>query len=385
MKSKKPPAPDPLVTQIAQQNSAISAEQMKLGRESLDFSKQQYADSMAEAERLRPIFDRLAGQQIEAADLSMELTKQAKADYDSTYRPIEQRLAADAMVAGSEGEQTRAAGLAGADVQRNLDMQREIGARQMASMGVRPDSGRFAGMNRTEAIMGAAARAGAETGARAAEKLRGDTMRMNTAAIGKGQQGLVLQGAQVGTNVGGAAAGAAGQNLNTRSNIGQQYQGNVGNVSLQYGNAANTNSGAAGILNTQYGNRLQAWQASQQAKSGLFGALGNAAGMAAGMYMASDEDQKTRKRAIGKKSPRQMIERMRFEKWQYKASSPANDGGKTHVGTYAQDFKKQTGLGDGKTISVIDAVGVTMAAQKELSKEVRSLRRRIAKMGAKAA
>ena len=36
--------------------------------------------------------------------------------------------------------------------------------------------------------------------------------------------------------------------------------------------------------------------------------------------------------------------------------------GGEHIGTYAQDFQNATGLGDGKSINVIDALGVTMGA-----------------------
>jgi hypothetical protein len=39
----------------------------------------------------------------------------------------------------------------------------------------------------------------------------------------------------------------------------------------------------------------------------------------------------------------------------------------------AQDFKRVTGLGDGRSISVIDAIGVTMGAVKELAEKIDTL------------
>ena len=61
------------------------------------------------------------------------------------------------------------------------------------------------------------------------------------------------------------------------------------------------------------------------------------------------------------------LKRMPVEAWKYKAGE--GDGGE-HVGAYAQDFKKATGLGDGESINVIDALGVTMGAVKELAETV---------------
>ncbi|MFG1340921.1 hypothetical protein [Xanthobacter autotrophicus] len=53
----------------------------------------------------------------------------------------------------------------------------------------------------------------------------------------------------------------------------------------------------------------------------------------------------------------------------------ANDmgDGERHIGTYAQDFKATTGKGDGHSIPVIDAIGVTKGAVKELDAKVEKL------------
>ena len=41
-----------------------------------------------------------------------------------------------------------------------------------------------------------------------------------------------------------------------------------------------------------------------------------------------------------------------------------------HIGPYAEDFKERFGVGDGKTIDVIDAIGVLMASVKGLATEL---------------
>ncbi|HWQ39164.1 MAG TPA: hypothetical protein VNM24_11260, partial [Burkholderiales bacterium] len=55
----------------------------------------------------------------------------------------------------------------------------------------------------------------------------------------------------------------------------------------------------------------------------------------------------------------------------------------THVGPYAEDFAKRFGVGDGKTISVIDAVGVTLAAVKGVAKKVDRLEAKVSRLAKK--
>ncbi len=46
--------------------------------------------------------------------------------------------------------------------------------------------------------------------------------------------------------------------------------------------------------------------------------------------------------------------------WRYKGDDTV------HVGPYAEDFRDAFGLGDGKEIAVVDAIGILMAAVKGL-------------------
>jgi hypothetical protein len=359
---------------LAAEQAATSREMLAIGHDSLDFSKQQYADSQAELERLRPTLDALAAGQIQSTTLANDITKQARDDYNTTYRPLEQRVAADATAAGSAGEQETAAGRAGIDVQRAIDLERGASDRSMASMGVNPNSGKFVGANRTAAILGAAARAGAETGAREREKLRGDMMRSSAAAMGRGMTGTALTGIQVGGGAAGQAAGLASAGSDRGNAIGQQYLGNMSGAAGIYGNAANVAGNAAGTYNNL--GQLKLAQAAQSSSG--YAALGSGLGSIAGMAMMfSDENMKTGKRKV--RGAREAIDGMRVEKWKYKPGEVADDA--EHVGTYAQDFQRETGLGDGRTISVIDAIGVNMAATKELSRDLKSLRKTIQQRG----
>lgn len=383
----KVPKPDKNIGIAAREQAALGREMAGIARESLDFTKQQYTDQMAEYERLAPIFERLAQGQITSTELVNKLTQQSADDYNTIYRPIEQRVAADAATAGSEAEQEAAAGRAGIDVQRQLDIQRGVGERSMASMGVNPNAPRFQSASRTAEIIGAAARAGAETQARENERLLGDNKRLAVAGMGRGVNASVMQGVQTGGNAAAQATGLAGTGLNTQAAIGQGRTAGVATGSGMMGNAANVNASSADILNNLYASKMQGYAAKSSGSAGMWGAVGNVAGAALGAYMMSDEKAKTGKKPVS--GAREAVDSMRVEKWKYKPGTPYTDAeageGAEHVGTYAQDFQEATGLGDGQTINVIDAIGVNMAATKELSREVRSLQKRIAQLGVRAA
>lgn len=368
------------IAQTARTNAETSKEMLGLAREDLDFSRQQYADSLAELERLRPTLDALAAGQITSTKLANDITKQSWDDYNSTYRPIEQRVAADAMAAGSDAEQEKAAGKAGIDVQRQIDMQRSATDRNLMSMGVNPNSGKFAATSRTSEILGAAARAGAETGAREREKLRGDMMRSSAAAMGRGMTGTALTSIGVGGAAANNAAGMAGAGAAQKNALGQQYLGNRGNVAGLMGNAAGVNADAGNLMNSLYQTTMAA-QASQGSSMGS--AIGSIAGM--GMMMMSSRGVKNTKGRASGKGAREAIDRLPVDRWKYKPGTPYTDAeagdGPEHVGTYAEDWQRETGMGNGKTINVIDAIGVNMAATKELSRDLKSLRHQLQARG----
>lgn len=74
------------------------------------------------------------------------------------------------------------------------------------------------------------------------------------------------------------------------------------------------------------------------------------------------------------------IKSMPVDRWRYKkeivADKAEHGGQREHIGPYAEDFKERFGVGDGRTINFIDAIGVTFAAVKGLAKEVDKLKGR---------
>ena len=96
-------------------------------------------------------------------------------------------------------------------------------------------------------------------------------------------------------------------------------------------------------------------------------------GMLAGAFL-STEKVKTKHGPAGARSLK-AVRDMEIDKWTDDAG--AGDGG-THVGPYAEGFKKATGLGNGRSINIIDAVGTSLGATKELDKSVQKLTKQVA-------
>lgn len=176
--------------------------------------------------------------------------------------------------AGSVAE-GNAAAEAKADVVANYGQQKEMAARQMASMGVNPASGKFAGVTRAQDTNAALAAAGAQNNARKMVQQQGIALRADQANYGRGGSSVAAQQAGIGLNSGNSAvANNASANANFYQNAGTMNQGFQGNI------GANTSSG--NMLNTLYGNQVQAWSAEQQANATSSAGIGSMVGTIAG-------------------------------------------------------------------------------------------------------
>lgn len=259
------------------------------------------------------------------------------------FRPMQDRIIAEARNYDSPAAQRAAAREAVGDVSGEMARADAGASRELAAMGVNPNARRFVGATRGRSIDKGLAIAGAANMARRRVRAEGTALRGQAVNMGAGYAVNPLSSFATGNS--GAAAG---------------FSGAIGAT------------GQAGQLHSEnYANRLRYANAAQESSTGLFSSLGTVAGM----FMGSSEETKT-----GKRKPRSMLKAvkdMRVDEWEYKPDAPLGDGGgKRHVGTYAEDFKKATGTGDGKTISVVDAIGVTMGAVKELAEKVEGKGRR---------
>lgn len=277
------------------------------------------------------------------AETTNQWAEEDRARYTGTFVPMQDRFIAEAEAYDTPERRAAMADAAGADVSLQGRIAQGGRQRQAMAMGLDPRSGRFANAEAKAGTDLALAGAGAKNVARRQVEDTGRQLRAS--AINMGQGLAVNPGTSMGLSNGAAGAGFGG------AMQGYQQQGN--------------------LLNTQYQQQLQQWQANQ---SGL-GAVGGALGSLAGLLWGSSKEIKHDKRPVS--GAMEALDSMPVEMWTYDEGE--GDGG-THVGPYAEDFAAATGKGDGKTINAIDAVGVTMAAVKELGAEVKQLKRSIQTM-----
>lgn len=185
----------------------------QLGREQIAEAKRQYDLNMTVA---RPIIDAQTGLMNQAITQGNDYYDYSK----STFRPIEQSLANDALygsdpytdvlvptatgdnaaaVAAASAQNVRnqsvkaniesEASRAGADVQRGLANMQGQNARAMRSMGVNPNSGRFAAMKVGEGLQGAAMKAAAQTNSRQKGVQLDYAKRLDSAGLSRGLTG----------------------------------------------------------------------------------------------------------------------------------------------------------------------------------------------------
>lgn len=341
------PAPDPNIGRAA-------LKQAELGEEWLSFAREQFDIANVRQEGIDDLTKRVTEQQLSTQDRANQWSSDDRERWEQTFRPIEDKFLEDATGWDSKERQEQIASEARGDVLSSADMQRQQRERELASMGADPRSGRFQGQSRADALATGVTAAGAQNNARNMVRSQGMAMRADAANMGRGLPSQAASAASLGLGAGssalGGAHGAHSSFLGNTSIMGQGF----GSAMQGYGNQAN-------ILNTQHQSQLNAWSANQQAQAqgaaGLWGGLG----MLGGALITSDENSKKNKTPVS--GALDAINGMPVEAWDYK-EGVADEG--RHIGPYAQDFKRETGLGDGKTISVVDAIGLAIKGIQEL-------------------
>src|SRR5690606_10072791 len=371
----KAPSPDPNIGKAALMNAELGRDWLAFAREQFDIANERQAE-------LDELTKLIGQQQIEMSDRQMRWSEEDRQRYQDLFQPLEDRFVEEASTWDSPERQAQRAAEAKADVHQNADAQRAASHRQAASIGGNPARGRCQGMERASELQTALAAAGAQNQARDQVRKEGMAMRADAVNVGRGLPAQSAQAASLGLAAGNSALagaqGAHGAFMGNTQIMGQGFQGAMSG----YSNMAN-------ILNQQYQNQLQAWAANQQATasgiSGIAGAMGQGIGAYTGLKAWASKAKKTDKKPV--KGALQAIKGLPVESWKYKPEvqgkaplgvTPPDD--KRHIGPYAEDFKKRTGLGDGKTIPLQDAIGITMKAVQELDDKVE----RIAKRGARA-
>lgn len=275
----------------------------------------------------------------EQAEITNKWAADDRQRWEDVYRPMQDEFIEEAQNWDTAGRRQGAMKQAVGDVRLAAAGAEGTRRRQAMAMGVNPASGAFQQGGRAAAQETTLAVAGASNMAR--RTVQQEAAAKKASAINMGSGLAVNPGTSMGlsNSAMGSGAGAAMQGYNQQGSL----------------------------LNTQYNQQMQQYQAQQQGSASLMQGLGTIGGM----LMMSSKDSKTNKRKMKDGEALEAIRGLPVERWDYKEGM--GDGGKDHIGTYAEDFQKATGSGDGKAINVVDAIGLLTGGMKDLANKVDQL------------
>jgi len=258
------PAPDPQIGASAMAN-------VELGKDWLTFAKEQFADGNVRQEATDALNTKVINQQLETQDQANTWAQQDRARTLNTFQPVEDAFVKTANEYDTPEKQAEAAAMAKADVAGAAAVQQASSVRQMASMGVNPDSGRFAGVTRAQDTNTALASAGAQNNARQVVRDKGLALKADAVNMGKGLASSTAAAYGIGTNAGNSAVG-------NNASANASFNANGANMTSGFSGAIGANNSAGSMLNNLYGNQLSAWNAQQQANATSSAGIGSMVG-----------------------------------------------------------------------------------------------------------
>jgi hypothetical protein len=270
------PDPNPGLIRAAEATEKVGMRALDLQQEYQEWSKSFY-------DELKPTLQALANQEMEIAEENRR-RGQEYADYErTTYRPLEQKLVAEAQEYDTEAKREQLASRAAGDVSQAFGVVRQQAGRDMASRGLNPNSGRFAALNNQLSIQEALARAGSQTQARNQAEDLGYAKKLDAAGLGRNLAPNASTAYGVSLNASNQAGNTAMSAGNFRSNAYGQGSNMLGQATSAYGSAGN-------IYGQEFNARMQGYNAQQQAKGAFMQGLGSLAGSAIGGYAAMKAD-----------------------------------------------------------------------------------------------
>jgi hypothetical protein len=248
--------------------------------------------------------------QAQAAAISAQQAQDTYNRYTSVYAPREDQFTNEAFNYASAARQDQNAAAARGDVAGAFQAQGDAAKRQLASYGIDPTQGAYAGRTQALDISKAASMAAAGTMARQQTEAQGKQYELAALEIGQklpaqaiGQAGLALNqvsSGMSGAQVGGAGVAAGNQSLGAMTTAmgsptayaalnpytqltgvyGQQSTGMYGNQNQALGNISSAIGAGSGAMNNMYSNQMENYKATQAQSP--WGAIGQVAGMGMG-------------------------------------------------------------------------------------------------------
>lgn len=360
-----PPESDPGI-------KAAAIRASKIGNDQFDFMKDEYGANKTRLAGMDQTNQGVVDSQLGMSQDSLNRSTGEWDRYKTTYQPVQDKMVSDAMTIDSAANQEKAAATAGTQVKDSFANAQAQKVRQLASMGINPNSGVSRDSLNTNAMTQAADEAVAMNNARYVVRDKGIAMRSNVAQFGQGVADQSMRLGQQAVNT--------GTNAVRLNNVGfDNSLKNTGVMTGAFDAATGGNKTGADILNRDYDNKMRGYEADQGAKGGMAGAIGGVVGMA-GAKLLSSKKLKTGGKPVSDEKNLQGMKATAIRNWKYK-KGVADEG--AHVGAYAEDMQKNFGnkvAPGGKAIDVVSALGVNMSAIRGLAKQVDKLSVKVDKL-----
>lgn len=267
-------APDAPDNNPGMQANAASSE--RVGMAQVDLAERQRQDQLARNAKLDTISERVANSQLESQRKNDALADEYANYNRTTFRPLEQGIVDEAKNYDTPEEQERVAGQASTAIQKNLTVAKQSQSREMARMGINPNSGRFASTSNDMTVKGALAEAGAENTARQNVRQLGFARRMDAASLGRNLPSSQATSAGLAITAGNSAVNNTAAAVQAGNQSGVAVSGIYDNANSAFGTAGSLHNMSAAHAAAMYG--IQAQQ-----HAGTMSSIGSGIGMYAGM------------------------------------------------------------------------------------------------------
>jgi len=338
----------------------------ELGQKAFDWYTQQYEATKGEREADTKRASDIADAQIKGMTYAVDQAKDADAYSKTTFRPLEQKMVADAQAYDTPERRQAEQEAAVSDVNREAAAQRQASELELSRAGVAPDSMKTAALREAGAVGVAKAAAGAAAGARKNVEQQGYARMADAVSLGRNLPSQQATQQQIATQAGSAGVQANAGVANSRA----------AGTSLM-DSAFGTGLKGAGQAGSLFGNAAQVDSASRGQDFSL---------MSSAMGMFNFKSDKNIKRKTGK--PIDQDEALAEinaipveEDWEYDpAKGGPDDGGTPHDGPMAQTVRAKMGdavAPGGKQIDMISMNGRLMAGMQALSKRMAKVEKQV--------
>lgn len=275
------PAPDPNIGLAQKKLAELSEQQYN------DFKTIVWPEMLKQSQQQQANADAQTKIATETQAKQNAIAEEQYAKYKETYQPLQDQIVTEAKNYDTEANRERIAQGAMGDVTSQFGIAQQNNARQMASYGIDPTSGRYQGQMNQNDVMQAATGAAAATRARDAAVQLGWAKKMDAAGMASGQFGNQATATGLGLNAGGSAVNAGAAGMNATNALGAGLNAGYSGSMSGWGQV-----GQLGV--SKYNTDVSAFNAQNQANATASAGWGSAIGAGIGAWASKGSDIRTK-------------------------------------------------------------------------------------------